>query len=516
MPIPYNGKLFSFHNPDGSEITVRGWGNQFVASFETLDGYTVTKDPQSGFYHYATLSEDRERLMPSSTPVGAADPRSIGLPKHVRPSRATMRARAAAALDTPNAKRRWEERREQQRNKLKALADNEDITQSHFAGEPHFVGTTGNYLGLCLLVQFPDVPATLTQSQVDEFCNKIGYNGFGNNGSVYDYFLAVSDGKLHYNNVVTAYYTTQHPRSYYTDPNIVQGIRARELIVEALTSLKTSGFDFSALSSDSAGYIHALNVFYAGNCVNNWAEGLWPHSTSLAAPFAVTSTKKFFDYQITETGTQLTLGTFCHENGHMICDFPDLYDYDYDSKGVGHYSLMAYGGSDINPPQVDAYLKDIVGWTSKLTTLTEGMTVTLPAGKNEFLIHRNNANEYFIIENRQQTSRDASLPDAGLAIWHVDRLGSNNNNEMTSSKHYELSLEQFDNRFDLERNVNYGDSKDLYGGAIASKFGVATVPSSNWWDGTASGLEIEQISKPSPVMTIKIKGNVTDMASCCN
>jgi hypothetical protein len=31
---------------------------------------------------------------------------------------------------------------------------------------------------------------------VDDFCNKPGYTGFGNNGSVYDYFLEISGGAL--------------------------------------------------------------------------------------------------------------------------------------------------------------------------------------------------------------------------------------------------------------------------------------------------------------------------------
>lgn len=77
--------------------------------------------------------------------------------------------------------------------------------------------------------------------------------------------------------------------------------------------------------------------------------GDWPART----PLVVSS----HDYQITDLGSQLTLRTFCHENGHMVCDFPDLYDYDDVNVGygVGHYSLMCYGGSDTNPVQVDAY-----------------------------------------------------------------------------------------------------------------------------------------------------------------
>lgn len=500
MPMLYDGELLTFYNPDESEIKVRIWGNQFNAILETLDGYTIVKDSKDGFYYYAELSQDREELVPSSVRVGEIDSNRIESPKHLRPSRSKMKLMATKARDELGEKPRWQERQEERREKLKSLADTDDSEGLKSAG------VTGDYLGLCLLVQFPDVSANISQSQVDKYCNKVGYNEFGNNGSVYDYFNDVSEGRFRYNNIVTAYYTTRHPRSYYTDPNISYGTRTRELINEALTFLKNDGFDFSQLSSDSQGFIYALNVFYAGTRINNWSEGLWPHAWTLATPFVATSTKKFRDYQITDTGQELKLGTFCHENGHMVCSFPDLYDYGYESNGVGHYCLMCFGGAKTNPVHINAYLKHKAGWTSKITTLTEGMTATLPANENEFLIHKKNTNEYFMIENRQQSGRNVSLPDAGLSIWHVDQLGSNNNQEMTPTSHYELSLEQADNRFDLEHKANSGDSEDLFGAPTATKFSSTTSPNSNWWDGTPSGLDIEEISIPGATMTIKVRG----------
>jgi M6 family metalloprotease-like protein len=508
MPRPFFGEEFTFHNPDGSEIRVRGWGDQFAAVFETLDGYTVVKDPVSGFYHYATLSEDKENLIPTESLAGAVDAQTLGLPKHIRIRGEIAKAKAQAARNEPRIRRRWEIRRERRRAKPPGSPE------EHMAGEPPPAAVAGNYVGCCILVAFPDVPGTIAQQEVTDFCNKAGYTGFGNNGSVYDYFLAVSDGKLKYTNSVTAYYVAKHNRSYYTDPSVPFGSRARELIVEALTDLKAKGYNFDQLSSDSGGYVYALNVFYAGARVNNWSEGLWPHSWALATPFAGSATKKLSDYQITNMGTQLTLGTFCHENGHMVCDFPDLYDYGYQSTGIGDYCLMCYGGSDLNPTEVCAYLKHKAGWASKLTTVAPGLTQAVVAGSNDFLIHKKNATEYFILENRQQTGRDASLPDAGLAIFHVDEaMNGNEDEQMTATQHYECSLEQADHRCDLEHNANAGDSTDLFGAPAYPAFGDATVPNSKWWDGSASGLEIEQISVPGPTMTIKTKGKEEEMPS---
>ncbi|MGR7026255.1 M6 family metalloprotease domain-containing protein [Geodermatophilus sp. URMC 62] len=500
MPLPYDGEQITLHDPDGTELPVRAWGNQFAAVFETLDGYTVMQDPDSGYWHYATLSPDEQELLPTDDRVGAVDPARLDLPRHTRPRREARGALPRAALAAAAERPRWEARRQQRRARSARAAQEGPVPA------PPQEETTGDYVGLCLLVAFPDVPATITRQQVDDFCNLAGYAEFGNNGSVRDYFADVSGGKLTYTNVVTAYYTAKHERAYYTDETVEQPLRTWELITEALDDLVAGGFDFSPLTTDDAGFVRALNVFYTGTRVNNWAKGLWPHSWHLEHGYPVTPTAQLYDYQITDLGDRLTLRTFCHENGHMICDYPDLYDYDVDPAlqgyGVGHYCLMCFGGSNVNPVQVSAYLKQASGWASSVTPLTPGTTSTLEAGTNDFLVHRRNATEYFVLENRQQVGRDRSLPDAGLVIWHVDELGDNSFEQMTPAQHYECSLEQADGRFDLEHRSNAGDASDLYGAPYATAFGNATTPDSRWWDGDASGLEIESISAPGPKMTV--------------
>ncbi len=79
-------------------------------------------------------------------------------------------------------------------------------------------------------------------------------------------------------------------------------------------------------------------------------------------------------YMLTSMGRRavdLSIGTFCHESGHLLCRFPDLYDYgrrdgdDIKSRGIGRYCLMG-GGNHLNngrtPSPVCAYLRDLVGW----------------------------------------------------------------------------------------------------------------------------------------------------------
>lgn len=498
MAMPYRGKQITLHQPDGKPVQVRAWGNQYHAQFETLDGYTVVRNPASGAYEFARLTEDGDDLVATGAAAGGADPQGLGLQPALRLSREAVRAAAREQAPLPRGTSRWEERRreEQERQRLAAVL-----------GAPPRRETVGTYVGLCLLIDFPDVPGTIAPDEVEAFCNRKGYNGFGNAGSVRDYFYEVSNRQLEYRNIVTPhYYTAKNQRSYYTDPQVPQPDRARELIKEALAFWKSQGFDFSQLTTDDQQYAYATNVFYAGDCVNNWGQGLWPHAFHLKTRVQLAPGVNAFDYQITDMTDELSLGTFCHENGHMVCDFPDLYDYGDESAGVGAFCLMCGGANadQKNPAHVGAYLKYKAGWATSLVELANGMQATANAGGNQFFIHRKDATEYFIVENRYRQGRDRALPDQGLAVWHVDETGDNSDEHMTPAQHYECSLVQADGRHDLERDrANQGDAGDLF--VAPSAFGPATQPASHWWDGTPSGLELHSISGAGETMTFGVR-----------
>jgi subtilisin-like proprotein convertase family protein len=166
--------------------------------------------------------------------------------------------------------------------------------------------------------------------------------------------------------------------------------------------------------------------------------------------------------------------------------------------------MCSGGADDKNPTQICAYLKYKSGWAKKLTTISENMQAQISAEENDFFIYRKNLAEYFVIENRHSSGRDQGLPSSGLAIWHVDELGSNNNEDMTPPRHYECSLEQADNQFDLEKGQNYGDADDLFSATTGSKFSDSTTPDSKWWDGTDSGLVLSNIGESGTVMIFDI------------
>jgi len=501
MPSPFFGETFTFTQPDGTTFEVRGWGNQQYAVFETLDGYSVVKNPATGFYEIAQVSSDETMLEPTPGPSGNLDGSLVGVQPGLRVSREAARTRGReGALQITG--RRCDQRREERRNLARAAVRLGGPLRS-----PPRRTTIGDYVGLCLLIDFPDEPATIPRQEVENFCNEPGYSGFGNNGSVYDYFLDNSLGRCRYTNIVADYYRAQHPKSYYTDRTIAQPIRARQLIFEALDHLLNNNFDFSRLTVDSQGYVYATNVYYAGPATNNWGEGLWPHAYHLGRGVRLAPGKYACDYQFTDMSHQLSLGTFCHENGHMLCDYPDLYDYGGQSGGVGAFCLMCTGGNlgKKNPANICAYLKRLSGWDNSVIQLEHDQQVTLPAGGNDFAIFSKTGSEYFIIENRVKSRRDTVLPDEGLAIWHIDEFGHNDNEQREPGRHYEASLEQADGNFSLERTSHpFGDSTDLFG-QHRKRFADDTTPDSKWWDGSASNLEIFDISDPGQLVSFSTR-----------
>jgi M6 family metalloprotease-like protein len=191
--------------------------------------------------------------------------------------------------------------------------------------------------------------------------------------------------------VVTVYIRAPKPKTTYNDTSKDAGQQGRLLIKDALEAMKAlPNYDseilptFAALSTDAQNRVLALNVFYAGDNGGRWSYGLWPHSWVLASPIELSpGGKRVYFYQITNIGDKLSIGTFVHENGHMLCDYPDLYDYTGRSAGVGDWCLMAggsWGGSSSNPgnnpAQICAYLKRASGWA---TTIDLDLTSSLVA-----------------------------------------------------------------------------------------------------------------------------------------
>lgn len=518
---PFRNLTVNFKQPDGTQIAIIGNGDEFSAFFETADGYTVVFDPVKKAYCFAQVTATGE-LIPCNVQAHQGNPAALGIAKHLRPAPDVIAQQARTRFE------RWENtvKVNQQWNQRKM--DFRAMASPKLAPAPPGSTTVGDKLGLCLLIDFDDDPATIPQADIDGFCNGANFTKFGNNGSVRQYYLDNSNGKLNYSNVVTVYIripNSLHPKSYYNDTKKDAGTQANLLIQDAITIMKalpnyTSEIlpTFNNLTVDANGLVVAFNVFYAGDNGGVWSLGLWPHSSGLDTIVELSpGGKKLFRYQISNIGDALELGTFCHENGHMLCGYPDIYDYQQDSAGgAGDFCLMDYGAFGGNPSQICAYLKKASGWAT-ITDLTSASgvlaVVTASPGTNFNHFYRYQkpgvATEYFLIENRNASGRDAGLPASGVAIWHIDELGDKDNQSMIPNSvhnNYEVTLVQADNLWDFENNVNPGDPNDLYyrgntARGYENTFSDDSSPNAHWWDGTPSGLWLHEFTNAGPTMT---------------
>jgi M6 family metalloprotease-like protein len=370
-------------------------------------------------------------------------------------------------------------------------------------------------IGLTILIDFSDCPQEIPKKEMDDLINKTGYSGFGNNGSMRDYFYDISEGKLLYNNDVFGYYRAKNPKSYYNDINS-KG-RDKELVYEALEFMKQNSYDFSKLTINDSRMAVAVNVLYAGERNVYWGVGLWPRQGEI---------DKFYvgdiyisKYQISNIGTSPTIGTLVHENCHLLFDYPDLYDYQDDSAGVGQYCIMGRSTDKTNPQPPNAFLRSVIsGWGSvtKLNDVPDNTKITIKANSPDvFIYYGPNINEFFVIECIAKKGRWSDMPDEGLAIWHVDVNGRNDYQDMSPDRHYMVSLEQADGLNELEKNINGGGEGDLFHYGYKNRFDVDTSPNSKWWDGSESGFGISDISAIGDTMTFVVhnKNNpiVTEM-----
>lgn len=339
---PHNGDIFTFHPKDGSTLELKGYGDEFHMRFETRDGYTVIHDEALGGFCYARLSEDGDQLLSTGVPVGEGNP--AGLEKHIH-----IRA-AAAKRHSLELRNKWTSQMDcvKRWESIKAAARLNSRTVASPPDQP----TVGDLVGLTVLVDFPDDPGVITQQQVFNFCNQIGYKENGNNGSVYDYFLENSNKRLKYTNIVVGYYRASKSKSYYNNHE------SNVLVEEVTKYLKNNPpAGLATLSAYPDGNVRAFNIYYAGDSPESDSAGLWPHAHVIDS-VDIGGGKKIRDYQMTNMGEFLKIGVFCHESGHLLCGYPDIYDSTSKSiGGAGYFCLMDSAGAGVKPSQVCAYLK---------------------------------------------------------------------------------------------------------------------------------------------------------------
>ena len=69
---PVVAKVFQVTQPDGTSVDVRVWGDEFYRLVESMDGYSLVRDPATGATCYARLSADGNDLVSTGVPRALA------------------------------------------------------------------------------------------------------------------------------------------------------------------------------------------------------------------------------------------------------------------------------------------------------------------------------------------------------------------------------------------------------------------------------------------------------------
>lgn len=313
----------------------------------------------------------------------------------------------------------------------------------------------GQKKGLIILVNFKDTKFqtadAATQALYNNIANTAGYkddNGFS--GSVADYFKSQSRGDFELSFDVVGPVTVSQNASYYGENNKYnQDKYPAKMVIEAVNLAKSSVSNWKQYDWDGDHKVDQVMIIYAGEgeASGGDASTIWPHEYNLYAanyygdgtgPVTVDTDLEVDTYAVanegmveqglfTETFVYMGIGTICHEFTHCL-GLPDMYDTKYGGNfGMGDWDLMdhgSYNNGGFTPANYSSFEKTQIGWITP-TELTKETSVSAMQPWNDAdecyqITNPGNANEYYLLENRQQKGWDEFVPAAGLVILHVD------------------------------------------------------------------------------------------------
>ena len=366
---------------------------------------------------------------------------------------------------------------------------------------PKKAGLTSNFIGkkkgLIILVDYTDVKfqAANNQALYNRIANEANFVHDEFVGSVYDYFLAQSEGLFELNFDVVGPYTLSHNREYYGgNDEDNEDMHPAGMVVEACR-MADAEVDFADYDWDGDGEVDQVYVLYAGPGEANGGdeETVYPHEWTLSSAQYygedVASIKldgvwvdtyacsgelqpAAIDRYYNVTAWKIDgIGTICHEFSHCL-GYPDFYDTDYQNSGMGDWDLMddgSYNGDGFCPAGYTSYERWVAGWKEPIE-LTEDTEVAsmkpLQDGGDAYVIYNDgNRNEYFLLENRQFIDWDAEIPGKGLLIIHVDynETAWNENKVNNTKGHERMTWIAADNQklYETKNGMNYYIPSDM-------------------------------------------------------
>ena len=304
-------------------------------------------------------------------------------------------------------------------------------------------------------------------------------------GSVRDYFLAQSNGQFELDFDVVGPVTMSKNYGYYGNDGAYQkDEKVYEMIKEACDGIQDK-VNLKDYDWDGDGEADQVFFLYAGlgQASGGSAGTIWPHESELRYwPCGVLSypTGKINTYacanelqpetQGSSRYISAGIGTICHEFSHCL-GFADMYD----TTGGGGYGMSvfdvmdqgSYNGNGFVPCNYTAFERIYAGWVEAIElespATVKDMKSVSDYGRPFIMYNYKNTNEYFLMENRQNTGWDKGLYGSnGLLIVHVNYVPSRWANNSVNSSAEKIQCCTVVNADGSRENTQYSLQGDLY------------------------------------------------------
>ncbi len=493
--IPAKPGLLTVRQSDGTELRVRLMGDEHAHYYLSEDGYLLINDNDTFYYGNADAAGNIVRSAIIARPAASRTPEARLFLENVDMKR-VMEAMARRDAGKPSRAPR----------------------RAHVGLFETGFPSMGEQKGLVVLVEYTDVKFNLSDpyDYFHRMLNEPGFSDYGGTGCAAEYFRECSKNRFRPQFDVYGPVTLSHSMSYYGGNDYGGDDKnPQKMAIEACQQLDGT-VDFSEYDRDGDGYIDNVFVFYAGRgeASGGSANTVWPHAWNVTS---AEYTSYFFD------GVQLDryacsnewegsrpdgVGTFIHEFSHVM-GLPDLYATDYTNAFTpGAWSVLDYGpynNDGCTPPLYSIYERYALGWIEP-TVLDAPATISLNGiGDNRgCMIPTGDENEFFLVENRQQTGWDTYIPGHGMLVWHVDYDPTvwNQNEVNNSASHQYVDLEEADGT-----RSEYSRAGDVFPGtAGVTSFTDDTYPSMKTWAGKRLNLPITEIKEQNGIITFKVAG----------
>lgn len=358
-------------------------------------------------------------------------------------------------------------------------------------------------------------------------------------GSVRDYFLAQSNGQFELDFDVVGPVTMSKNSGYYGNDGAYQkDEKVYEMIKEACDGIQDK-VNLKDYDWDGDGEADQVFFLYAGlgQASGGSAGTIWPHESELRYwPCGVLSysTGKINTYacanelqpetQGSSRYISAGIGTICHEFSHCL-GFADMYD----TTGSGGYGMSvfdvmdqgSYNGNGFVPCNYTAFERIYAGWVEAIElespATVKDMKSVSDYGRPFIMYNYKNTNEYFLMENRQNTGWDKGLYGSnGLLIVHVNYVPSRWANNSVNSSAEKIQCCTVVNADGSRENTQYSLQGDLYpyevkGVTMNDEFTDESEPAAklytkNSYNSYALGIPITQIKRSKGSISFLVCG----------